>query len=649
METQEENSKKNNKKNNKKNHKKKHVALFHNATVVMSLMSWYTTYGGFKNTVFAEGQELVAGLASMAIQLILLGGVLHFASILKFIRKNKKIVVLKLIKMNISIKIKNIMQLIVVVTFIFSMTTSIMFSYISIANTIYQTDFAVNGNIKMDTFMRNTMQEMESDSEEYLDQMRTNLIGQMKENGEEIIRQSAYRRAKEYAATNSTILELVETKELISLDKRTDVIKKELLKSGNEVKYWYKAIRKDYIDNLHRNLINSENLGNSQFSAGLKNKINNINRDKYAIYAEYHNQYVFAMACYNKWIVGLRGGKEAKVQKIKEITKENLPTLEEMGSLYDFCITIREGLEKLKEIIDEVQGDGKAPENTKRLINEAKMNMDSLILETDHIIARVENMIKSSYGKDAKSFEELISIFGSSETPLEELDIARKQLLEMQGAFLLDNNDKLEEISEMIHNIERYIYVVQFSKALGSLKTKVNTNYNIVTSVDENEAKGRVIATGGAVTASGSGIEETSQMNVVVDVTPDGWTEVKKSQMTELEGLIYGHPCNLFSQEIDHSTKDNIVDKDKAKKYKVVENETDGENESYISEAERYRKAFLDTSDMEKAYDLIWGDKNLFLYKGKAILALVFAIFLDFGAFLIGLVMHFSRKKRGKK
>lgn len=542
------------------------------------------------------------------------------------------------------------MQPIVVVTFIFSMTTSIMFSYISIANTIYQTDFAVNGNIKMDIFMRNTMQEMESDSEEYLDQMRTNLIGQMKENGEEIIRQSAYRRAKEYAATNSTILELVETKELISLDKRIDdVIEKELLKSGNDVKYWYKAIRKDYIDNLHRNLINSENLGNSQFSAGLKNKINNINRDKYAIYAEYHNQYVFAMACYNKWIVGLRGGKEAKVQKIKEITKENLPTLEEMGTLYDFCITIREGLEKLKEIIDEVQGDGKAPENTKRLINEAKMNMDSLILETDHIIARVENMIKSSYGKDAKSFEELISIFGSSETPLEELDIARKQLLEMQGAFLLDNNDKLEEISEMIHNIERYIYVVQFSKALGSLKTKVNTNYNIVTSVDENEAKGRVIATGGAVTASGSGIEETSQMNVVVDVTPDGWTEVKKSQMTELEGLIYGHPCNLFSQEMDHSTKDNIVDKDKAKKYKVVKNETDGENESYISEAERYRKAFLDTSDMEKAYDLIWGDKNLFLYKGKAILALVFAIFLDFGAFLIGLVMHFSRKKRGKK
>lgn len=607
MDMQGENPKKKNKKNHKKSNKKKHIALFHNATVVMSIMSWYTTYGGFKNTVFAEGQELVAGLASMAIQLILLGGVLHFVSILNFIRKNEKIIKISIIK----IKIKNVLSLIVVVTFIFSMTASIMFSYISIANTIYQTDFAGNGNIKMDKFMRNTMQEMESDCEEYLDQMRTNLIRQMKENGEEIIQQSAYKRAKEYAATNSTILELVETKELISLDKRIDnVIQNELLKSGKKVKYWHKAISKDYVDRLHKNLINSQNLGNSQFSAGLKNKINNINRDKYAIYAEYHNQYVFAVTCYNKWIVGLRGGKEAKDQNVKKITEKNLPTQEEMESLYDFCEIIKNGLEELEKKIDEIKDDGKAPGNTKRLINEAKMNMDSLILETDNILARVGNMKKSSYGEDAKSFEKLISIFGSSETPLKDLDDARKQLLEIQGAFLSENgentedNDKVEEISGMIHNIEWYIYAVKFSNALESLKTKVNTNYNIVRSIDQNQTKEDMIATGSVAAISGNEIEEKSQMNAVVDVTPDGWTEVKKSQMTELEGLIYGHPCNLFPQEEKNSTN----------KYKVIENETDGEEESYISEAEKYRKAFLDTSDMEKAFDLIWGEENLFAY-----------------------------------
>ena len=258
-------------------------------------------------------------------------------------------------------------------------------------------------------------------------------------------------------------------------------------------------------------------------------------------------------------------------------------------------------------------------------------------------------MIKSSYGKDAKSFEELISIFGSSETSLEELDNARKQLLEMQGAFLSEDNGKVEETSGLIHNIERYIYAVQFSKALEDLKTKVNTNYNIVRSVDGDEAKEDMIATGGAATVSGSGIGENVRMNTVIDVTPDGWTEVKKSQMTELEGLIYGHPCNLFSQEVNNSTNNYRIDKARINKYKVIENETDGEEESYISEAEIYRKAFLDTSDMEKAFDLIWGEENLFTYKGKAKLALVFAIFLDFGAFLIGLVMHFSRNKKRKK
>lgn len=119
--------------------------------------------------------------------------------------------------------------------------------------------------------------------------------------------------------------------------------------------------------------------------------------------------------------------------------------------------------------------------------------------------------------------------------------------------------------------------------------------------------------------------------------------------MTELEGLIYGHPLNLFPQKENNSTNDNKSDKDRTNnKYKSNENETGGEDESYISEAEKYRKAFLDTSDMEKAYNLIRGEKNLFAYKGKAKLALIFAIFLDFGAFLIGLVMHFSRKKKRK-
>lgn len=641
METQQENNQK--KRKDKKRKKKKQLSLFHNAAVVMSLLSWYTTFGGFKNTVFAEGQELTAALASMAIQLILLGGVLNLIPVLKFICKNNYIIFLRIF-----------MVLIVISTFFLSMIASIMFSYISIANTIYQTDFAVNANIKMDKFMRSTIQDMETDSENYLDKQQKDVIQQIKENGEDIIKKSAFKRAKEYAATNSTILELVEIEELISLDKKIDE-EYDLLKNEDDVKYKYKFIRKDYVDRLHKNLINSQNLGNSQFSAGLKNKINNINRDKYAMYGEYHYQYTFAVNCYNKWIVRLRGGKKAKQLNLKKFTKDNMPTLEKMESLYDFCVTIKGGLKELLEAIDNI-ADGKAPENTKRLISEAKMNMDSLILETDDLSEKVKNLIENSYGENAYSFEELISAFGSSETETDDLNQARKQLLKMQGALLSDNANIVGGVTNLIHNIERYIYAVEYAKDLDSLKTKVNQNYNIVKSVVEGGDKRNGFsqadpdsATGSAASSTGSGIEEDRRLNVVIDVTPDDWTEIKKSQMTELEGLIYGHPLNIYPDEEDDSTDDNKSEGVKANRYTTDEGETNEGDSNYISQAELYRKSFLDTSDMEKAYNLFWGDESLFEYKGKAVLALIFAVFLDFGAFLIGLVMYFSRSRRGRR
>ncbi len=446
----------------------------------------------------------------------------------------------------------------------------------------------------------------------------------------------------------------MEIEELISLDKKIDE-EYDLLKNEDDVKYKYKFIRKDYVDRLHKNLINSQNLGNSQFSAGLKNKINNINRDKYAMYGEYHYQYTFAVNCYNKWIVRLRGGKKAKQLNLKKFTKDNMPTLEKMESLYDFCVTIKGGLKELLEAIDNI-ADGKAPENTKRLISEAKMNMDSLILETDDLSEKVKNLIENSYGENAYSFEELISAFGSSETETDDLNQARKQLLKMQGALLSDNANIVGGVTNLIHNIERYIYAVEYAKDLDSLKTKVNQNYNIVKSVVEGGDKRNGFsqadpdsATGSAASSTGSGIEEDRRLNVVIDVTPDDWTEIKKSQMTELEGLIYGHPLNIYPDEEDDSTDDNKSEGVKANRYTTDEGETNEGDSNYISQAELYRKSFLDTSDMEKAYNLFWGDESLFEYKGKAVLALIFAVFLDFGAFLIGLVMYFSRSRRGRR
>ncbi len=618
-----------------KRQNKSYMSLFFNATIVMSLLSWYTTYGGFKNTVFAEGQELTAGLASLAIQLILLGGVINYVPVIKIIWQNgnnKKISILAI--------------LFVTCTFSLSMIASIMFSYISIANTIYKMDFEVNANIKLDEFMRNTIQEMEMDNQKYQDSMRELLIKQMKESGEKIIMESAFKRAKEYAATTAILLEMVESEELVYLDNSIDKIyKKVLLKKGDKGMYWYKYIRKDYVDRLHRNFIISRDLGDSRFSEGLKNKINNLNRDKYAVYAEYHSQYAFAVDCYNRWISGLKSNKNSN----------SLPTLEEMESLYDFCITIQDGLRNLQKSIDEV-ADGSAETNTKRLISEAKMNMNSLILETDDLTEKVKLLIKNSYGQDSRSFEELISAFGSSETSLDELTNARRQLLEMQGAFLQEKDEEVRNITLLMNVIERYIYAVEYSKNLDSLKTKVYTNYNIVKSVGEDGDKNTGLsdvntdsATGGEGVATDIGIEENSWLNVVIDVTPDGWKEIKKSQMTELEGLIYGHPLNIYPDEEDDSTNEKKSDEAKTNKYTTDEGATNEGDNKYISQAELYRKSFLDTSDMEKAYNLLLGKKRLFEYKGKAVLALIFAVFLDFGAFLIGLVMYISRIRRGRK
>lgn len=284
------------------------------------------------------------------------------------------------------------------------------------------------------------------------------------------------------------------------------------------------------------------------------------------------------------------------------------------------------------------------------------MNMNSLILETDDLTEKVKLLIKNSYGQDSRSFEELISAFGSSETSLDELTNARRQLLEMQGAFLQEKDEEVRNITLLMNVIERYIYAVEYSKNLDSLKTKVYTNYNIVKSVGEDGDKNTGLsdvntdsATGGEGVATDIGIEENSWLNVVIDVTPDGWKEIKKSQMTELEGLIYGHPLNIYPDEEDDSTNEKKSDEAKKNKYTTDEGATNEGDNKYISQAELYRKSFLDTSDMEKAYNLLLGKKRLFEYKGKAVLALIFAVFLDFGAFLIGLVMYISRTRRGRK
>lgn len=830
----------------KKRAKKNKLKLFHNATIAMSLMSWYTTFNGFKDSVFANGQGLVAGLSSMAIQVILLGGILNIVPITidmwYKMRENKTEsqeeknwweFLIKYLKKTPAFLGFALKFSIIWGTFLLAMVTSITFSYIDIANNIYATDYSVNANIKLDEFMRTTIQGMETDNQEYLDGMRERLIKELKENGEDILKKSAKKRGEEYAQTTAKLLYLERTEELISLDdEKVKFENKDLLREkffpNTKAIYKYHFIKKSYVDKLYKDFIREHDLGNTPFSNGLKNKINNLNRDKLAIFSEYYFQYTVAVKTYNSWLKKLeKGNKDSKA-----------PSLEKMRSLSDFCNSIKSGLEDVEKAIGTMSIE-KAKENTKRIKSEAIQNMDSLKLETDNVKNKVDLLIKYTYfGENSLSFEQLISAFGSSETTLETLDQARKQLLEMQGVFLAEEkgNDQeqkkaIDKVTDLIHDIEKYIEAVRYDKKLQFLKQKINTNYNIVKDVKDSDLKSK--KTDQMKNVSESAVSKNSQKEgsdqetantkekdnikndkgedekteavkevkeknqedktksekeknkktktkadkeknkddktksekeknkktktkadnkkekgeekneeekadeeedknddevddeeengtdqeekekvsneagqkedkivdneeiAVVNVTSEQWTNEKKKQMAELEGMIFNHPVNLYCPEVKKDEiKDDITQSPPPKasphpndvkkiqeKHRLHETKStsnkiidfllhreseditpeekkflEGEENmcwytyyQYKADAVEYRKLYLDTSEMEKAYNLLAGATGYFPYKGKVLIAFVFAVFLDFGAFLLGVVMFFSKKGKQKE
>lgn len=73
--------------------KNKIISLFRYASIVMSLLSWYTTYQGFQNTVFARDKHAVftAMMASLAIQTALLAGVLKYFPMIDSIKQKYQI------------------------------------------------------------------------------------------------------------------------------------------------------------------------------------------------------------------------------------------------------------------------------------------------------------------------------------------------------------------------------------------------------------------------------------------------------------------------------------------------------------------------------------------------------------------------------
>jgi hypothetical protein len=164
------------------------------------------------------------------------------------------------------------------------------------------------------------------------------------------------------------------------------------------------------------------------------------------------------------------------------------------------------------------------------------------------------------------------------------------------------------EVTELMDNLEKYVTAVQYSKNLQGLQKKIEKNYNIDNSVKKKSTNGKIIT-----------------------VNSEQWIRIKKIQMTRFTAFLYQHPVNLYGFLEEKENEDEDGDR----------------YEKLITKAYTYRKNYLDTSESEKAFHLLLGGKEYFPYKGKAVLSVLFAAFLDVGAFGIGYFMY--RMEENKK
>lgn len=645
------------------------MVLFRYASIVMSLLSWYTTYQGFQNTVFARDKHsgLTAMLASLAIQTALLAGVLKYFPIIGTIKQNYQREKQEKQKQGKKTGIKYFMEAFVItIILLFSLATSITFSYISVVNNMYANDFAVNANIKMEQFMRTMVTEMESDNEEYLKELRLNIVQQLEKNGETIINESVKDRAKKYANTVGKLTEAGRQKTLVELQKDKGVKKK---KVG---KFTIREVTLDYVKRDYQKMLTKNpELLQSRFLERMRRKINDLNNSYYIDYCLYYEQYSSALKKYNQWL--------------KKIKKGNMTSLEEMKGLRDNSSKIKQGTEALIERIQNFPTGGYAKNSTKELKAAAESNVSALLTAVEDLENSIESFINNSYGKDSLAFAEIISAFGSKSTNIEDLERARDQMLEMQGIMLQGEDSKkkkklkadLREVTDLMENLEHYVIAVEYNSRIQGLKEDVKVNYNIVNDIKEQikqepekEVYGaqelwrdRFLLTGAAVSTSSSISDSSSNDTIkkpvseelpieseedVITITPEEWTDIKRIQMSEFTGLIFDHPVNLYCigvregniEEAFGKKEDTDEDDDKSQKtyqekYKEIE-----------TSAYEYRKSFLDTSDSEKAYNLLFR-RTYFPYCGKAWLSAAFAVFLDMGAFAIGFLMY--RMEKGNK
>lgn len=339
-------------------------------------------------------------------------------------------------------------------------------------------------------------------------------------------------------------------------------------------------------------------------------------------------------------------------KNINSNNKDDFPTLDQIKALENSCKRLEDSITNAHDNLDSYKIENQPyADDPQRSYNIATANtyvkkaytvFDELSASVIDLQKAVNELIKHSYGEDNKSVDEILALIGNSNPDITELDKARNQMLEAQGSILkgagnASSGNLVTEVNDLMSNLNNYVDRVNYHHEISVFKKEcLDCTYNIVKTdadirdknvgetLSGSSATGQSISgqsiTGEAV--SGSAVKALSANEKVIDVTPELWTSNRKIHMSRLSALIFDYPI---------SENDNF-------KKKL------GEFGDIIH---RQEKAFLDTSESVKAYNLLCGNREYFPNKGKARLALAFAIFLDLGAALVGGLIYLVKQRKG--
>lgn len=594
---------------NKSNRAGKGLSLWQKATVFLSLMSWFTTEQGFQNTVFVGQNPAWAMFASFAIQTILLAGVLYGAHILEHFRGFQRGVCI-IIWASVAI-------------------VSIAFSYISISNSMYFVDFAVDGNQVTEKFIRETVQDLEQNNLKRLDEIRPELVKSLRNKGYDVMNTDIQTKAKNYVNVTAdfTIPDkeeyLAELEEkYLTKEERKKFVEDKCMRVTGE--YAQKAYPKTY----------AEARTPEYWKKMVAQTINSLND---AGYQQYDNVYQQESVIINKY-------NELR----KKINDENkFPTLDQMKALKDSCerleVSITDARDNIRDykIENRPYANGKKKKTKKKgtyniitandYVDKAIRVFDELSASVKSLKNCVEELIEHSYGTGNKSVDEILALVGNSNADITELDKARRQMLEAQGSILKAggnlNATLIKDVNKLMSDLNNYVDRARYHYDIQVFKEEcLNCTFNIVKSKEsiQNNRLNNSSVTGQAVTGqavTGQAVESLGETMRVIDVTPELWISNRKIHMSKLNALIYNYPV---------SDDDNYYKEDLGK---------------FGDQTHRYEKVFLDTSESEKAFGLLFGKNEYFPNKGKAILALAFAAFLDLGAAMVGILIYLVKKK----